>query len=149
VAQPPDSARLAERGFHVLFDVSDLGIPAATSVIAVRRGDVETRRPTLQALVDAVGEANQVLRTDPERSQQVLARRMNIEDSDALTEAWAFYAEKVVPRDLHIEPTELAAAKDVLAAQNPRLTTYDVTQLVDNSFANAAVAGGRSPVASR
>ena len=41
-------------GNHVLFDVSDLDLPNASSVIAVRRGDVTGKRAMIQALVDTM-----------------------------------------------------------------------------------------------
>jgi NitT/TauT family transport system substrate-binding protein len=150
VAQPPDTTRLAKSGFHPVFDVSDLGLSAATSVVAVRKGDLtSSRRPALQALVDSVNQASVVLRTDPQASQEVLGRWLNLDDPAALQEAWDFYSQKVVPTDPRVEPSELEAAKNVLAAQNPRLATYDMSQLLDNSLAEAVMAQAPGPLASR
>jgi NitT/TauT family transport system substrate-binding protein len=142
VVQPPDTARVAKSGYHVVFDVSDLGIPAATSVIAVRRADLASRRPALQALVDAIVEASAIQRTDREASEAVLARWLQVDDPAALDEAWEFYAQKIVPTIPRVEPAQLESAKAVLAPDNPRVASYDPAQLIDNSLMDDAAARG-------
>ncbi|HZU07873.1 MAG TPA: ABC transporter substrate-binding protein [Chloroflexota bacterium] len=142
VAQPPDTARLAKEGYHVLFDVSDLGLPAASSVVAVRRADLAERRPVFQALVDALLEAIALQHSDPPRAQAVLGRWLKLEDPAALEEAWAFYVEKVVPRVPRVELEQLETSRAVLLAEHPNLGSYDLSRLVDNSLVEAAVARG-------
>jgi len=142
VVQPPDTARVAKSGYHVLFDVSDLDLPAATSVVAVRRADLQSQRPTLQALVDAIVEASAIQRTDRESSEAVLARWLKLDDQAALDEAWTFYSEKIVPTVPRVEPAQLDSAKEVLASTSPRVASYDPAQLVDNSLVDDATARG-------
>jgi len=142
VVQPPDTARVAKSGYHVLFDVSDLGLPAATSVLAVRRADLTAARPTLQALVDALVEASAIQRTDREASTAVLARWLQQDDPAALDEAWTFYSEKIVPAVLRVDPSQLDSAKAVLAGGNARVASYDPAQLIDNSLVDDATARG-------
>jgi NitT/TauT family transport system substrate-binding protein len=142
VVQPPDTARVAKSGYHVVFDVSDLGIPAATSVIAVRRADLTSRRPALQALVDAIVEASAIQRTDREASKAVLGRWLQVDDPAALDEAWEFYAQKIVPTVPRVEPAQLEAARAVLAADNSNVGSYDPARLIDDSLVDDAAARG-------
>jgi NitT/TauT family transport system substrate-binding protein len=142
VVQPPDTARVAKSGYHVVFDVSDLGIPAATSVIAVRTADLASKRPMLQALVDAIVEASALQRTDREASEAVLARWLQVDDPAALDEAWTFYAQKIVPAVPRVEPAQLEAARAILAADNARIASYDAARLIDNSLVDDAAARG-------
>jgi NitT/TauT family transport system substrate-binding protein len=86
VTELPDTTRLGKMGYHVLFDLSDLGLPAATDIVAVRRGDLTEQRATVQALVDAVVEAIAVQRTNRAVAQAVLARWLQTDDPDALAE---------------------------------------------------------------
>ncbi|HLH24747.1 MAG TPA: ABC transporter substrate-binding protein [Chloroflexota bacterium] len=146
VAQPPDTARLAKVGMHVLFDVSDLDLPNASSVIAVRRGDVTDKHAAMQALVDTMADALNVMRDDPKDAKQVLGKWIQLDDEDALQEAWEFYTQKIIPTVPRVEPAQLDTAKQVLAADSPSLANYDVTKLIDNSLADAAAArpGSRS-----
>jgi ABC-type nitrate/sulfonate/bicarbonate transport system substrate-binding protein len=140
VAQPPDTARLAKTGNHVLFDVSDLDLPNASSVIAVRRADVTGKHAAMQALVDTMVDALATLRDDPADAKDVLAKWIQLDDPDALQEAWEFYTQKIFPTVPRVEPAQLETAKQVLAADNPRLATYDVTKVIDNSLVDAATA---------
>jgi len=142
VAQPPDTARLAKTGNHVLFDVSDLDLPNASSVIAVRRGDLTTKREPVQRLADAMVEAVAVQRNDPKGSQDVLARWIKLDDAEALQEAWEFYTQKITPRVPRLEAAQLETARQVLAEENPRIASYDVTKLIDNSLAESAETRG-------
>jgi ABC-type nitrate/sulfonate/bicarbonate transport system substrate-binding protein len=140
VAQPPDTARLAKTGNHVLFDVSDLDLPNASSVIGVRRADVTAKRQTFQALVDTMIESLATIRDDPKGANEVLAKWIQYDDPDALQEAWEFYTQKIFPTMPRLEPAQLDTAKQVLVAENPNLANYDVTKLIDNSFVDAAAA---------
>jgi NitT/TauT family transport system substrate-binding protein len=142
VAQPPDTARLAKLGNHVVFDVSDLDLPAATSVIGVRRGDLVDRRPALQAIVDGLVEAVAVLRSDREASKEVLARWLKQDDQDALDEAWTFYVQKIVPPVPRVEPRQFEEAQAIMVAENPRVASFDLTRLLDNSLVDDAAARG-------
>jgi NitT/TauT family transport system substrate-binding protein len=144
VAQPPDTARLAKTGNHVLFDVSDLDVPNASSVIAVRRGDVAGKHATMQALVDTMIDALATLRDDPKDAKDVLGKWIQIDDQDALQEAWEFYTQKIFPVLPRVEPEQLDTAKQVLVAENPGLSNYDVTKLIDNSLVDAAAASAGS-----
>ena len=142
VAQPPDTARLAKTGNHVLFDVSDLGVPAATSTVATKLSDLQARRPALQALVDSLVDAINVLYEDPETSKQVLGRWLNQEDPEALQEAWDFYTQKILPRPPRMDAVQLEAGREIVAAENPRIASYDASKLMDNSLEQAAEARG-------
>jgi NitT/TauT family transport system substrate-binding protein len=142
VAQPPDTARLAKTGNHVLFDVSDLNLPAATSTIAAKRGDLSGRRPALQAMIDAMTESLAVHRSDPEAAKAVLGRWLNQEDPEALQEAWEFYTQKIFPRVPRLDVAQLEAAREIMAEENPRIASYDVTKLIDNSLVESAETRG-------
>ncbi len=142
VAQPPDTARLAKTGNHVLFDVSDLDLPAASSVVAVKRSDLVSRRPALQALVDALTDAIARQRKDPAAAKAVLARWLNQDDPEALEEAWVFYTQKIVPRWPRVEPAQLETGRDVIAAESARVASFDVARLIDNSLVDSAEARG-------
>jgi NitT/TauT family transport system substrate-binding protein len=140
--QPPDTARVANAGYHVLFDVSDLGLPAATSVIAVRRPDLTAKRDTLQALTDAIVEASAIQRTDRAAATEVLGRWLKVDHPEALNEAFDFYSQKIVPTVPRVEPAQLKAQQDVLAANSPNLAAYDPNKLIDNSLVDNAAARG-------
>ena len=142
VAMPPETTRLTRAGNHVLFDLSDLDLPAATAVMAVRRSDISSRRPMVQAFVDAMVEAIALQRRDPERAQAVLSRWFKTDDQEALQEAWSFYAEKVLATIPRVEVAQLETARQIMAAQSPRIAQYDPQQLIDNSFVDSAVARG-------
>jgi len=140
VAQPPDTARLAKTGMHVLFDVSDLDLPNASSVIAVRRADLTGQRAAMQALVDTMVDAVATMRDDPKAAKETLGKWIQLDDPDALQEAWEFYTQKIIPTVPRVEPAQLETAKQVLMGENPRLASYDPTQLIDNSLVDAAAA---------
>lgn len=142
VAMPPETTRLAKMGNHVLFDLSDLDLPASTAVMAARRTDLAERRPLLQAFVDAMVEAIALQRRDPERAQAVLGRWLKTDDREALAEAWSFYIEKVLSPIPRLEVDQLEAARLLLGAQSPRIAQYDPRLLIDNSLVDSAVARG-------
>jgi ABC-type nitrate/sulfonate/bicarbonate transport system substrate-binding protein len=146
VAQPPDTARLAKVGMHVLFDVNDLDLPNASSVIAVRRADVTAKRAAMQALVDTMIDAVGTMRADPKDAKEILGKWIQIDDEDALQEAWEFYTQKIIPQLPRVEPAQLETAKQVMVADHPSLANYDAAKLIDNSLVDAAVArAGNKP----
>jgi ABC-type nitrate/sulfonate/bicarbonate transport system substrate-binding protein len=142
VTELPDTTRLARMGYHVLFDLADLGLPAATDVIAVRRGYATEQRATVQAIVDSVVEAIAVQRADRQGTQAVLGRWLQTDDAEALAETWEFNTTKLMARVPSLAPEQFTDARGILAKQNPGIASYDTSRALDNSFVDAAVARG-------
>ncbi|HEY7060714.1 MAG TPA: ABC transporter substrate-binding protein [Chloroflexota bacterium] len=142
VTEPPDTTRLARMGYHILFDLADLGLPSATDVIAVRRSYAAEQRATVQNVVDAVIEAIALERADPQGAQAVLGRWLQNDDAEGLAEAWEFYTTKLLPHAPSLAPEQFTDVRTVMAERNPAIGSYDVSRAVDNSFVDAAVARG-------
>ena len=142
VTEMPDTMRLGKMGYHVVFDLTDLGLLAATDVVALRRAYLAEQRATAQVLVDAIVEGIAVQRQDRAAAEVVLGRWLQNDDPEALAQTWEFYTSKLTARVPRISPEQFTDARAVLAEHNPRLADYDVSPLLDNSFVDAAVARG-------
>src|SRR5260370_4595687 len=85
VASPPETLAVERLGWHPLFDLSALQLPAVTLRLVVQRSARDTEQPTVPAYLDALVEGIGGGRRDRALADELLKRHMNIESDEHLS----------------------------------------------------------------
>ncbi|MGH7760917.1 MAG: ABC transporter substrate-binding protein [Candidatus Dormibacteraceae bacterium] len=138
VSQPPESTLLVKQGFHVLLDMASKKIPAANTVVATTGAYLKGHRAVVQAYVDALVQALKRLRTDETFADQVLMKWEKLSDTSTLGDTYQFYTQEVFPQYPFPRAAQYQPAIDTLKSSNPKVTSLDLTKLLDASFVQSA-----------
>jgi len=131
---PPDTVLLLKSGFKVIVDLASEKIPATDNCTIVRRSYMQANRQTVQAYIDSEIEAIAAAKKDKAGAVKVLGKLLQLDDQDALGQAYDFYVTQIMPVYPHVTTETFNYTKDTLAATNAAVKTLDVTKAIDDSF---------------
>jgi NitT/TauT family transport system substrate-binding protein len=139
VASPPETLAVERLGWHPMFDLAGLGLPAVTLGLIVQRGYRDTNQATLQAYVDALVEGIARVRSDRVLAVEVLRRSLNIEADEDLNVTYDYFSRPdLMPSLPYPRPEQFADTLSVLGQTNERVSKLDVSVLLDASFVRSA-----------
>ncbi len=142
VAQPPDTLIVEEKGYHVLFNLAELNLPAANTSVAVKKSYLAANRDVVQRYVDALIQAVAREKKDKAFSVQVAKQYFKTQSDRDMEALYDFYAVKVTQSLPEVRPEQFADSVSILAVSNEKVKSYDLKQLIDNSLvADAAKRG--------
>ncbi len=142
VAQPPDQLALEDKGFHVLFDLADLKLPAANTSVAAKRTWVAENKDVVQGYVDSLVEAIALAKKDRNAALPVLKKYLKSDDDRAINATYDFFVKEVSPSQPFSKPEQFADAQAQLGATNDKVKSFDLSKLFDSSFVQSAVNRG-------
>ena len=120
-------------GYRVLGDMGEMRVNFSQSTIYVRRNYLRENRDIAKRFVKAYAEAAYILRTDRQRSLNVMAKRLRLENQEILN---ATYDD--VARRFSFPPrVNMAGMKDTLdffAEKNPELKSRRPEEFVDETL---------------
>lgn len=129
----PHLIQAVKAGYPVLGDLGDMRARFSQSTVFVRRGYLREHRDIAKRYLKAYSEAIHVLKTDRERSQKVLAKRMRLEDQEILNATYDYFSRRFsYPPRVNME-----GVKDTLefyAESNPELKNRNPQDFVDHSL---------------
>jgi NitT/TauT family transport system substrate-binding protein len=131
---PPDTVPLLKNGFKVIVDLAAEKIPATDNCTIVRKSYLQANRQTVQAYIDAEVEAIAIAKKDKPTTVKALGKLLNLEDQDALGQAYDFYVTQIMPMYPHVTVDTFNYTRDALAATNPAVKNLDVTKVIDDSL---------------
>ena len=138
----PDVGKLEKQGFHILFDLASLGIPASSAGIAVNGAWERSHPDEVQAIVNAIIEAGYVERTDKEFAKKVIKDYTKTSDDDLVNITYEYYVTKVHPKIPSVEPAQFQETMDRLAKGNEKVKSFDLKKFLDNSYIDKAQQSG-------
>ncbi len=139
VAAPPETLAVERLGWHPLFDLSALQLPAVTLGLVVQRSYRDTHQATVQAYVDALVEGIARVRSDRALAYELLKSNMNIESDEDLSATYDYYTRpELMPALPYPRPEQFADTLDILGKSNEKLAQLDVAPLLDTSFIKSA-----------
>jgi len=138
VDDPPDSVMLEAQGFHTLFAMADLQIPAAQTAIMAQRSWVADHRDVMQAYIDARLAGIARTRQDKAFAVDVLKRYFKSDDDRAMSATYDYYAGKILPAVPAALPEQFADALNELARTNQEVRGFDVRTIINDSFVKSA-----------
>jgi NitT/TauT family transport system substrate-binding protein len=131
---PPDTVLLLKSGFKVIVDLAAEKIPATDNCTIVRKSYMASNRQTVQAYIDSEIEAIAIAKKDKPTTVKALGKLLNLEDQEALSQAYDFYVTQIMPIYPHVTTDTFNYTKEALAATNPAVKNLDVTKAIDDSF---------------
>jgi ABC-type nitrate/sulfonate/bicarbonate transport system substrate-binding protein len=145
VASPPDTMAAERLGWHPLFDLAGLGLPAVTLGLVVQRTYRDTNHATLQAYVDSIVEGIARARGDRALSLQLLKGQLNIDSDADLNVTYDYFtSQQLMPALPYPRAEQFTDTVEVLGESNANLTKLDVPTLLDASFVSSAEQRGLS-----
>jgi NitT/TauT family transport system substrate-binding protein len=138
MSQPPESVTLQKDGFRPLLDLAKLKLPAANTVLAVRKSWAGSHHSEVQAYVDSLVQAVARERKDKEFTWNALARWQKLKDRSALDPTYAFYMNEVFPTYPYPRAAQFADAVQVGQKKNSKLAGFNVAGALDDSYVKNA-----------
>ena len=141
-ANPPDSLVLQRQGFRALFDVSELGFPAASATIVAQRAWINEHQAAFQAWNDSIVEAIGLAKRNPAVGLPVMKKFLQSEDDELMRETYDYWMNKVLKQPPALSADQFADTVRALAANNPKVKEVDLQRMIDPSYVQNAVNRG-------
>jgi NitT/TauT family transport system substrate-binding protein len=139
VASPPETVAVERLGWHPLFDLAGLQLPAVTLGLVVQRSYRDANAPVVQAYVDSLLEGIARVRSDRSASIELLRTNMNIDVEEDLSVTYEYFARpELMPSLPYPRPEQFVDTLAILGQTNERLAKLDLTPLLDPSFITSA-----------
>lgn len=142
VAQVHDRLLLEKNGFHMLFDLTKLGIANAQGVIAANRKFAKANPQTVQRFMDSLIESIAQAKKDKLGSLPVLKAQLRLEDDAIVAATYDFFMGEVVPNVPRPSAEQFAQGIAVLSQNNEKVKGFDITPYIDASFLEKSIARG-------
>lgn len=139
LAGPPDTRTVERLGWHPLFDLAALGLPAVTLGEVVGRGYRDTHRAEVQAYVDSLIEGIAQVRRDRAFAIETLRKYLKIEDDQDLNLAYDYFVRpELMPSLPYARPEQFSDTIAIMGQKNEQLSKLDVARVLDTSFVKSA-----------
>jgi NitT/TauT family transport system substrate-binding protein len=133
----PDSVKLDAAGFHPIYDMTD--VQSAGDAITVMRPYLTAHRDIVQRLIDALVEADARERSDKALTQQVIQKRIGIDDRATQDAIYNFFTKpSILPPDPYPTAEQFRLPLNQFASKNDKAKGFDVTKILDPSFVQSA-----------
>ena len=142
VAQVQDRVLLEKNGFHMLFDMTTLGIPNAQGVIATNRAYAKDHPDVIQHFMDSLIESIARSKNDRAGSLSVLKAQLKLDDDAIVAATYDFFIGQVVPNVPTPTAAQFANTISVLSQQNDKLKGFDVAPFIDTSYLDNSLKRG-------
>ena len=131
---PPLDARAKREGFHVIYRLDDLNLPAIYSSVFTNDRTIKERPAIVQRFVAAMAEAVHFVEKHPDKAMASVSRVLALKDAESAQSAYDAYAKQLVNRRLRVPAVRVAQA-----IENARQAGTNVrrkpAETYDNSFA--------------
>jgi NitT/TauT family transport system substrate-binding protein len=139
VASPPETLAVERLGWHPLFDLAGLQLPAVTLGLVVQRAYRDTNAPIVQAYIDGLVEGIARVRSDRATAMELLKNNLNIQSEEDLNATYDYFARnELMPLFPFPRPEQFADTLAILGQSNERLAKLDIGPLLDTSFVASA-----------
>jgi len=139
VASPPETLAVERLGWHPLFDLAALQLPAVTLGLVVQRSYRDANQAIVQAYVDALLEGIARVRSDRTLALELLKSNMNIDAEEDLNVTYDYFTRpELMPSLPYPRPEQFTDTLAILGKTNERLAKLDVAPLLDTSFIRSA-----------
>jgi NitT/TauT family transport system substrate-binding protein len=142
VAQVQDRVLLEKNNFHMLFDMTTLGIPNAQGVIATKRAYAKDHPDVIQHFMDSLIESIARSKIDRAGSLPVLKAQLKLDDDAIVAATYEFFIGEVIPNVPTPTAAQFANAISILSRQNDKLKGFNVARFIDTSYLDNSLKRG-------
>lgn len=139
VAQVQDRMLLERSGFHMLFDLTALGIPNAQGVIATNRKFAKANPEIVQRFMDSLIESITRSKNDKSGSLPVLKSQLKLDDDAVVAATYDFFMGGVVPSVPTPKAEQFARAIAILSQSNDKVREFNIAPYIDPSFLKKSI----------
>lgn len=136
--QPPFSFQLEKSGFHSLFDMAALKIPAVNNAISVKQSYLQSHHDVAQRFVDALIEGLALAKKNREATIRVIGKHLKVTDPQVLDATYTFEASELFPALPYVRADQLQATVQVLSQRNHKVAGVNLNGMLDGSFVQSA-----------
>jgi ABC-type nitrate/sulfonate/bicarbonate transport system substrate-binding protein len=130
----PLDARARRDGFHVIYHLDDLNLPAIYSSVFTNDRTIKERPAVVQKFVAAMAEAVHFVEKNPDKAMGSVTRVLALKDPESAQSAYEAYAKQLVNRRVTVPESRVAES-----IENARRAGTNVRrkpgETYDNSFA--------------
>jgi len=130
----PLDARARRDGFHVIYHLDDLNLPAIYSSVFTNDRTIKERPAVVQKFVAAMAEAVHFVEKNPDKAMGSVTRVLALKDPESAQSAYDAYAKQLVNRRVTVPESRVAES-----IENARRAGTNVrrkpAETYDNSFA--------------
>ncbi|HSK30819.1 MAG TPA: ABC transporter substrate-binding protein, partial [Candidatus Limnocylindria bacterium] len=131
---PPLDVRARRDGFHLIYNLNDLGIPSIYSSTFAGYKSLKDRPVLVQRFTAALAESIHFLERNPDRGKAALAKILSLNDQEVLQSAYDAYAKALVNRRLAVPANAVAQAVENAREDGTQIRRKPA-EIFDNSFA--------------
>ena len=142
LTQVQDRVLLEKNNFHMLFDMTTLGIPNAQGVIATNRAYAKDHPDVIQHFINSLIESIARSKNDRAGSLPVLKAQLKLEDDAIVAAIYDFFIGKVLPNVPTPRAAQFADGILLLSQQNDKVKGFDVAPFIDTSYLDNSVKRG-------
>ena len=130
----PLDARAKRDGFHVIYHLDDLNLPAIYSSVFTNDKMIRERPAVVQKFVAAMAEAVHFVEKNPDKAMASVTRVLALKDAESAQSAYDAYAKQLVNRRITVPAARVAESIDN-ARQAGTNVRRKPAETYDNSFA--------------
>jgi len=140
----PDTLVLEEHGFHPLLDLAAEQAPAVNNVLVARKSWVNAHHDVTQAYVDTIVEGIALAKSDKPLALSLITKYLQDRaGNDAqMSAAYDYDIGEVIKLPPVIKPEQFKDALGMLESANSKVTDFDLSTVIDDSFVENAAARG-------
>ena len=138
----PAAAQLEAHGFHALFDLAALKVPAPTTLVVAQRTFLTSQRAVAQKYADSIVQATARARKDKALTVSVMKKYFKSNDEAVMAATYDYFIGQVTPALPYPRPEQFADAIDFISKTNPKAKGVDLGKLLDPSFVQSAADRG-------
>lgn len=138
----PLNLRAVRLGFHLLADLSAIGVDYQGAGVVTTRSFVRNNTDTIDRYLRAYVEGLHRFKTDKEFSLKILAKYSRISERDMLEETYRHYAVKVMPRVPYPTIKGIQLVLNEIGQRNPKARDVAPQSLLDLSYLQEIEASG-------
>jgi ABC-type nitrate/sulfonate/bicarbonate transport system substrate-binding protein len=139
---PPDNLNMEDRGFHVLIDMADSGVPTNDNTLVAQGAWLAGHKAEAQKYVDSIVQVIARLKKDKQFAFDVYKKYLKLDDQRLLEAAYDSSVVQVTPPLPFPKPEQFADSVETLAQKNPKAKTFDLKAFIEPSLVQSAADRG-------
>ena len=139
---PPDTVKLEQQGFHPLFDMAALKLPAANDMLIVKGSWLASHKDVAQKILDSEIEATAREKSDKAFAEQIIAKYRKTNDQAQLDATYDYFVTETNPLLPFPKPEQLKDSIDSVSKKMPEAKSFDLNKFIDPSLVQSAADRG-------
>jgi NitT/TauT family transport system substrate-binding protein len=131
---PPITTMALKQGMNVLLDLAELGAEFQITGLGSSQRFLKQQRPTAIKFMQAFVEGIHYFKTHKPQSMKTIAKYMKINDMEAVSATYDYFAPKVVPQKPYPSLKGIKALIDLAAVDKPELKSIPPERFVNTTI---------------